>query len=1540
MKFVVRSILSLFVAAPVALAGTYGPQNFESFQLGATALGDGSTIVNATAGVAGVYAPVGGATPKALRLTATTTGSNYGAWKLPVLDALGEVTSFDASFKCQQYNTGNIADGFTFNFGAVPGGTDPGSGETGFSMANGMFIAFDTYNNGGDAPQIRVYANGVLIGAPYAASFPVGNSAFHSVVIHWDGDGLDMTYNGAQVFLNRQLPGFVPAQGNIFAFSARTGGVTQDTYIDDVQITTGTQPPLTTSDVVITEFLADNGDGIEDENNDSEDWVELYNGTASPVNLNGWRLTNVIGNNALWTFPAVSIPSFSYLRVFASGKNRTTPVLHTNFTLPKEGGYLALVKPDGTTITSEFNYPQQSEDVSYGGYGIAQDRKFMIPPTPAGKNEVLATSYADGRPSEEVIFSREGGIITGTVQLGVTAPLDPAAVIRYSTDGTVPTGTSPVFNPATPLNISTSTQIRARTFVPGRLPGDVSSRVFLLLDASLASYATTGQPFKSNLPIIVVESWGVNIDAVTNPSGPRPHRPIYSVVINKDPLAGNLASITALPDFQGRGGMHVRGQTSASFGQKPFAWEVWTNEDQDKSVPLLGMPADGDWVLQTIYNDKTGMRNILPQTLMQETNGIGAGVRSRFVEVFFNMDGGPISYADYRGVYVLMEHIERGADRIDISKLSPLATDPAVITGGYVFKRDKVPKAPVYTHTSTSAWGSQTHEITEPDTASAAQVSWLQSHVQAFDNALSGANFADPVLGYKGYIEPQTFMDNHQWVEVFKQIDGYRLSTYYTKNRGQKIRALPIWDYNLSGGNGNYGGPLNNTLADNPVGWYYNNCNASEYPYYPRLFTDTDFRNKYWDRYWKLRRGVFATSYIHGKIDAWANELTNNQYATNVTNGVSVATGSGDFFPTNKGNNLPPSMETPSRLESPIARHFDRWPVLGVYVWPNPAGFGSRTTFQSEVQWMKDWFTNRLVWIDSQSVGGKAPDFSSYGGNVSSGTPLTMTNPNASGTIYYTTDGSDPNTPTQVMLVPENSPSVWLVPSAANGGTTLTAGAGANQWTNVAAPPNIANWTSSNAALGYDANAGTDYLPHIAAGGNTQALMQNINRSCYVRITFNIPDAAALANIGSLLLQAKYDDGYRAYINGVQVGGKNHTHSSMTTNVHFAQASLGHADAAAILFETEDITTLGKPQLVVGTNVLAVHALAVELSGDFLFAPRLAYTLAGSSYTGPVPLVNSTTVKARVFAGGQWSPLTEASFVVGANPASSSNLVVSEICYNPPASGIYASKDLEYIALRNITAGNVDLTGVQFTNGITHPLAGTPQQLTLPPGGEVIIAGNPTALAAVHGAAPPGVLILGPYDGALDNSGETLSLRTASGAVIKEFTYSILPPWPAGASIVLEHPFANPDHAVGYNWRLGNGLRGTPYSNDSVTFAGAWDADSDGDGLADGLEYSLGSDASSPASTPQIGIAAGTETVGMATGTFLRITFRRSLGNDTGTTLPELSTDLMQPWQTGTDVFERILVTNNGDGTSTETWRTKIPLTSPQAFARIKATSP
>ena len=129
-------------------------------------------------------------------------------------------------------------------------------------------------------------------------------------------------------------------------------------------------PAVRSQTPIITEFMAQNGNTLNDEDGDSSDWIEIYNPTPATVNLNGWFLTDNAGNPTKWRFPAVMLGSEQFLVVFASGKNRTNnPArLHTNFGLSGDGEYLGLIQPDGVTAASQFapDYPEQDSDVSYG----------------------------------------------------------------------------------------------------------------------------------------------------------------------------------------------------------------------------------------------------------------------------------------------------------------------------------------------------------------------------------------------------------------------------------------------------------------------------------------------------------------------------------------------------------------------------------------------------------------------------------------------------------------------------------------------------------------------------------------------------------------------------------------------------------------------------------------------------------------------------------------------------------------------------------------------------------------------------------------------------------------------------------------------------------------------------------------------------------------------------------------------------------------------------------------------------------------------
>ncbi|MGB0645038.1 MAG: lamin tail domain-containing protein, partial [Akkermansiaceae bacterium] len=136
----------------------------------------------------------------------------------------------------------------------------------------------------------------------------------------------------------------------------------------------------------INEFMASNGDTLNDGNGESSDWIELYNAGPGPVDLSDWSLTDSENNLNKWEFPAgTSLIQNSYLIIFASGRDTENYVdpdgfLHTNFKLTTGGEYLALVEPNGTTIRSEYSpqFPSQFGDVSYGTFAEGSESTDLL----------------------------------------------------------------------------------------------------------------------------------------------------------------------------------------------------------------------------------------------------------------------------------------------------------------------------------------------------------------------------------------------------------------------------------------------------------------------------------------------------------------------------------------------------------------------------------------------------------------------------------------------------------------------------------------------------------------------------------------------------------------------------------------------------------------------------------------------------------------------------------------------------------------------------------------------------------------------------------------------------------------------------------------------------------------------------------------------------------------------------------------------------------------------------------------------------------
>lgn len=255
--------------------------------------------------------------------------------------------------------------------------------------------------------------------------------------------------------------------------------------------------------LVINEFVTANQAGPTDEDGELSDWIEIYNPQDRPVSLAGWSLTDEPGQPDKWSFPDVTLGSRAYLLVFASGKNRTGPQLHTNFKLNHTGEFLGLYN----TLEGQFvdkispGYPRQFTDVAYGRYPLrpnsaASDLAFgyLAAATPGQPNVESPLWQGLTAPVE---FSRQRGFFETpfTLELSTTTP---GATIRYTTDGSAPTATHGTLYTG-PLAISATTLLRAVAIKPNFRPAPVSTHTYIFID---------DVPAQPDTPPGFPQSWG------------------------------------------------------------------------------------------------------------------------------------------------------------------------------------------------------------------------------------------------------------------------------------------------------------------------------------------------------------------------------------------------------------------------------------------------------------------------------------------------------------------------------------------------------------------------------------------------------------------------------------------------------------------------------------------------------------------------------------------------------------------------------------------------------------------------------------------------------------------------------------------------------------------------------------------------------------------------------------------------------------------------------------------------------------------------
>jgi CotH kinase protein/Secretion system C-terminal sorting domain len=391
---------------------------------------------------------------------------------------------------------------------------------------------------------------------------------------------------------------------------------------------------------------------------------------------------------------------------------------------------------------------------------------------------------------------------------------------------------------------------------------------------------------------------------------------------------GNLTFVSGPANvYNGNVGIEIRGLTSAGYPQPPYGFETRTSLGANNNVPILGMPAENDWVLLSNFNDRTLLKNLMAFKLFGEMGNYSP--RGQLCEVLID--------SVYQGIYLIGEKIKRDSNRVDISKLTAADTIGDQLTGGYILQQN-------YWNANNSFQsnfspidhpGFDVHFVYEyPDQFAihAAQKLYIAAFVDSLETALYSPNFADPVNGYRKYMDVPSFIDYFLVNEVARSADGFKKSVFFHKDKfstGGKLKAGPVWDFDWAWKD--MAGVCYIYEGYSGAGWAHlnNDCFTDNYStgWYVRLLQDSAFANELRCTYEDYRQTMLNTTNLFAYIDSMGTRVQNAQ-----------------------------------------VRHFQKWPILGMSG-PAPDFGALATTYDGELDSLKNWIGKRIQWLDANIPG-------------------------------------------------------------------------------------------------------------------------------------------------------------------------------------------------------------------------------------------------------------------------------------------------------------------------------------------------------------------------------------------------------------------------------------------------------------------------------------------------------------------------------------------------------------------------------------------
>ncbi len=423
---------------------------------------------------------------------------------------------------------------------------------------------------------------------------------------------------------------------------------------------------------------------------------------------------------------------------------------------------------------------------------------------------------------------------------------------------------------------------------------------YTLARVRLVRTVTAGS--QSGLPVALFAD---DFDAVDRAPQPPPgNLPLLTInTVNGAPIADrenyvpaqlSISSADPAHNYQGSLGIRGRGNSTWSMPKKPYRLRL------DSAAPLLGMPGNRHWVLLANYADKSLLRNHLALGLGWS---LGMAWNPRTVTVRVQLNG------DEVGIYQLVEHIRIGSNRVDIAELEPGDTDPVSITGGYLMEIDHRRECEPNVQFDTTRGVPICIDTPDDETIVPAQYAYIRDYVRQTEDVLYGPNFTNATTGYVAWLDPASYIDYFLVAELMMNQDMQAFSSIWTyKDRGGRLQRGPLWDFDISAGNIDYG------VNADPRGWWIRGG-----PWYQRLFQDPAFAQA-----------------VRARWDGIRDHLLDDLMAE--------------------------MHQQTMRMGAAVEDNFNRWPILHHHTWPNAVLTGSHA---GEVAYLTDWLRQRIAWLDA-----------------------------------------------------------------------------------------------------------------------------------------------------------------------------------------------------------------------------------------------------------------------------------------------------------------------------------------------------------------------------------------------------------------------------------------------------------------------------------------------------------------------------------------------------------------------------------------------